>query len=357
MALRTIPSRGPAGRRRGWSSTIGGLCLLLAVFSLTAADLPATSPGWQMLWSEDFESWDDDGWDIRTYGPTDRLVLARENSGKCQNYMLKGESTSAATGSGYRAATPTFEQLGLDPRLPYSVEFRYQLPTNCFCWTYAMATRDAALVVAECDGSGQRARIGLVDHLHGDFKPLGVLNVGQWYDIKVAVRPIASSADKEVRVFVDGNLRGIQRRSTPFSYDRVLFMDLPARIAVAEEPLPNSSLCYGSGYWDEIRVWSDLSTPQNPEKDIPDIEVAPNPFNPATQLSFNMERAGLLHVDVYDLSGRHVTSLFGGPHASGLVQLMWHGRNDGGREVASGVYLIRVATPTGVRTNRAVLVR
>jgi hypothetical protein len=336
---------------------IAQLYLLLTFLLVISAGAERASAEWRKVWSEDFETRSNPGLSLETFGPADRLILASGGPNKCTGYMLKGESRSPAPGNGFCAASPSFDELGLNPAHPYTISFQYMVPDQCFCWTYALATRDACLVVSECDGTGSRARIGVVDHLHQNFHPLGTLTVGQWHEINVRIGPVEDNGERFVEVSVDGVMRGIQVRSQPSEYDRILFMDLPTRISDVNTPNATGPACFGSGNWDDIQVWAGQNHPRPHDKALPNIRVAPSPFNPSTQVTFDMHGAGLLHVDIFDLSGRHVRNLFGGRHPSGSVQLTWRGRDDGGRDVASGVYLIRVATPLGVKTDRAVLVR
>jgi hypothetical protein len=69
----------------------------------------------------------------------------------------------------------------------------------------------------------------------------------------------------------------------------------------------------------------------------------PNPFNPATTLTFELARPEVVSLRIYDLSGRVIRSILtptrlpAGPHA-----LRWDGSDDLGRALSSGVYLYRL---------------
>jgi hypothetical protein len=67
---------------------------------------------------------------------------------------------------------------------------------------------------------------------------------------------------------------------------------------------------------------------------------APNPFNPLTTIRFEVSSAAARTVlRVYDASGRVVRTLVDGFLAPGSYQARWDGRDDAGRETASGMYL------------------
>lgn len=67
----------------------------------------------------------------------------------------------------------------------------------------------------------------------------------------------------------------------------------------------------------------------------------PNPFSEVTSLDLNLPQAGKLVVEVYDLSGRKVKTLYNGESASGPKRLLWYRNTESGSAVGSGTYLIR----------------
>lgn len=88
-----------------------------------------------------------------------------------------------------------------------------------------------------------------------------------------------------------------------------------------------------------------------------DPVVAPNPFNPNTSISFSLGRTEQVAVDVFDLQGRRVSTLFRGSLGEGSHSIRWNGTDGAGRTVSSGVYLARVAAETGTATVRMTLVK
>jgi hypothetical protein len=65
---------------------------------------------------------------------------------------------------------------------------------------------------------------------------------------------------------------------------------------------------------------------------------APNPFNPATSIRFNLARRSEVSLKIYDNAGRLVRDLFEGFLDSGPQSVKWNGRDDSGKAVSSGVY-------------------
>jgi hypothetical protein len=83
----------------------------------------------------------------------------------------------------------------------------------------------------------------------------------------------------------------------------------------------------------------------------------PNPFNPSTQIHFELARRDRAQLVIYDAQGRRVrtlvdTELAAGPHTS-----RWDGHDDAGRAVASGLYLCRLTSGRNEATERLVLIR
>lgn len=68
----------------------------------------------------------------------------------------------------------------------------------------------------------------------------------------------------------------------------------------------------------------------------------PNPFNPTTTISYDLSTSGHVALDVYDMLGQKVTSLFQGGQAAGSYSFAWDGRDARGNVVSSGVYFYRL---------------
>ena len=85
--------------------------------------------------------------------------------------------------------------------------------------------------------------------------------------------------------------------------------------------------------------------------------AAPNPFNPAVELRFELARDARADLVVYDLAGARVRTLVDGLLAAGTHRAVWNGRDDAGSPVASGVYLYRLRTDGVAQTRRMTLIR
>ena len=82
----------------------------------------------------------------------------------------------------------------------------------------------------------------------------------------------------------------------------------------------------------------------------------PNPFNGSTDIGIETD-GGRTCLVVYNTLGQPVRKLLDREIPEGIHQVTWHGRDERGVAVGSGVYLIVCRTETQVRTVRAVLLR
>jgi hypothetical protein len=63
----------------------------------------------------------------------------------------------------------------------------------------------------------------------------------------------------------------------------------------------------------------------------------PNPFNPATTIDYQLPATGRIKIDIYDILGQKVMTLFEGKQEAGAQQIVFNGSR-----LASGVYICRL---------------
>lgn len=84
----------------------------------------------------------------------------------------------------------------------------------------------------------------------------------------------------------------------------------------------------------------------------------PNPFNPTTNISFDLPKPSQISLSVYDMMGREVVRLYDEYCQAGYHNVTWNGKDHVGRLVSSGVYLYSLRTSTGFNiTRKMVLIR
>jgi subtilisin-like proprotein convertase family protein len=86
--------------------------------------------------------------------------------------------------------------------------------------------------------------------------------------------------------------------------------------------------------------------------------IQPNPSRGEGAVArFALPRSGAVSLALYDVGGRRVRTLIDGPLPAGLHTCRWDGRNDAGRALAPGVYLVHLRAGGQQATRRLAVVR
>ena len=83
----------------------------------------------------------------------------------------------------------------------------------------------------------------------------------------------------------------------------------------------------------------------------------PNPFNPETTLSYNLREAGAVTLDIFNIKGQKVKTLINENQSSGNHTVVWNGKDDNNRSVASGVYFYKMRSGTYSSTKKMILMK
>ncbi len=83
----------------------------------------------------------------------------------------------------------------------------------------------------------------------------------------------------------------------------------------------------------------------------------PNPFNPSTNISFELSDPDEVTLDVFDITGKKVRTLFYQNKAVGRHTVQWSGRDFTGTPVAGGIYLCRMQTSRSAKIIRMLLLK
>jgi hypothetical protein len=79
---------------------------------------------------------------------------------------------------------------------------------------------------------------------------------------------------------------------------------------------------------------------------IPDVYQLhnnyPNPFNPTTTIQYDLPKQSIVTLKVYSLLGQEVATLVNDNQGAGYHQVVWTGQNNVGKQVASGIYIVRI---------------
>ena len=78
----------------------------------------------------------------------------------------------------------------------------------------------------------------------------------------------------------------------------------------------------------------------------------PNPFNPSTSISIHIPSSDFVNVNVYNVMGQKVATLYNGSMAAGSHTITWNASN-----MTSGMYFIRTESKSEVSIQRVSLVK
>jgi len=82
----------------------------------------------------------------------------------------------------------------------------------------------------------------------------------------------------------------------------------------------------------------------------------PNPFNPSTTILYNRGDAGYARVRIFSLLGEEVFCQFQQYQDQGEQTFVWHGRDQEGQSLATGIYLVQIETANNAATTKVLLV-
>ena len=72
------------------------------------------------------------------------------------------------------------------------------------------------------------------------------------------------------------------------------------------------------------------------------LSCFPNPFNPSTTISYSLQNPTSVSLDIYNVKGQKVKTLVNDNFGRGIHEVIWNGRNDHNKSVASGVYFYKL---------------
>ena len=113
---------------------------------------------------------------------------------------------------------------------------------------------------------------------------------------------------------------------------------------------------------DSMFQFQHLATTIPPVNEPPEeftlLQNYPNPFNSGTQIAFEAPASETVELVIYNLLGQRVATVYRGLSVAGQVNVhFWNGVDDGGRRVASGMYIYQLRTPRGFESRKLLLLK
>ncbi len=93
------------------------------------------------------------------------------------------------------------------------------------------------------------------------------------------------------------------------------------------------------GFWSKLQTATGIF-----EAAIPPIfrnallPNAPNPFNPVTSINFEVSKQSPVIITIFNIKGQAVRNLVREVREPGRYEILWDGKNNQGRQLASGVF-------------------
>ena len=83
----------------------------------------------------------------------------------------------------------------------------------------------------------------------------------------------------------------------------------------------------------------------------------PNPFNPITNISYDLLEESFVNITIYDMLGNVVNNLVNANQSSGYKSLQWNATNNQGEPVSAGVYLYTIEAGDFRQSKKMILLK
>ena len=111
---------------------------------------------------------------------------------------------------------------------------------------------------------------------------------------------------------------------------------------------------------------TDVEAPEGMAVNLPDkirlSQNCPNPFNPATRITYLVagqagSRSNRTVLEIFDILGQRVAKLVDRDEVPGEYIVTWDGRDEQGGTVASGIYFYRLSRGGQSETRKMILLK
>ncbi|MBN2088262.1 T9SS type A sorting domain-containing protein, partial [candidate division KSB1 bacterium] len=83
----------------------------------------------------------------------------------------------------------------------------------------------------------------------------------------------------------------------------------------------------------------------------------PNPFNPTTEIVYALPKDVTVSLTIYNTLGHKIATLVNEKQAAGTYRTMWDGRDEFGKNVATGIYFYHLQAGDFSTTMKMLLVK
>ena len=111
----------------------------------------------------------------------------------------------------------------------------------------------------------------------------------------------------------------------------------------------------------QIRLDGDLNKSAAEAETVPDsyalLQNHPNPFNPETQVRFQLPEASHVTVRIFNTLGQEIRTLTNKQYEAGSHSVRWDSKDNQGNAVSSGIYLYKVQAGTFTQVKKMTLLK
>ena len=83
----------------------------------------------------------------------------------------------------------------------------------------------------------------------------------------------------------------------------------------------------------------------------------PNPFNPTTNIGYDIPELSKVTIDIYNIAGNKVKTLVSKEHQPGRYKVQWNATNEFGSPVATGMYIYKIRANGFVSVKKLLLMK
>jgi hypothetical protein len=148
---------------------------------------------------------------------------------------------------------------------------------------------------------------------------------------------------------------------------------IPSSLAPFLDRVQGITVTDNGPVWEDLNVVREQSAKGGSGKGMLLLQNTPNPFNPATQITYRIANresriskenprfafraSALVNLSIYNTQGKRVRTLVQGEQAPGLHRVIWDGRDERDKVLPSGVYVCRLEAGNDVMIRKMALIK
>lgn len=172
--------------------------------------------------------------------------------------------------------------------------------------------------------------------------------------------PDGITRDKYGYYYVTGfDLDGMYRFNPDFSGPPVMIHAGASMIYPTYDPESHSIYVthYMDHNWEQIFLTTSANQDMSFKPQSLQLKNWPNPFNPSTKICFELPVGEEISLEIYNIKGQKVISLYKGFLKKGTHSLAWDGKDQNKQAVCSGIYFIRLSDHQRINTRKILLMK